>query len=189
MDRHLNLRSLPLFLAAALVLLIPIKSRAADQKNAAKTEKLFRQLGITSIQKTVPLDGMVLNLKGEKVALSSFRGNVAFLTFWTTWCPSCRVEMPALQKLYAHYQDEGFLVLAVNIQEPAVRVAEYFKAKGLSYTSLLDPRGQLARRLGVQGIPNTFILDRAGMVMGRAVGSRHWDSPEGRQLIKLLLNE
>ena len=185
--RHLTF--LPFFLAAALVLLIPMKSKAIDQSNAAETKQLFRQLGITSIQKTVPLDGMVLDMKGEEVLLSSFRGNVAFLTFWTTWCPSCRVEMPTLQKLYARYQGQGFLILAVNIQEPAARVAEYFKVQGLSYTSLLDPRGQLALRLGVQGVPDTFILDRAGMVVGRAVGSRHWDSPEGRQLIELLLNE
>jgi peroxiredoxin len=95
--------------------------------------------------------------------------------------------MPALQKLYERYRDRGFQVLAVNIQESANKVAEYFRAKGLSYTPLLDPRGQMARGLGVWSVPNTFILDRRGVVLGRVMGARDWDSPEGHKLLELLL--
>jgi peroxiredoxin len=95
--------------------------------------------------------------------------------------------MPALQNLYARYQDQGFQILAVNIQESADKVAEYFRAKGLSYTPLLDPRGQMARGLGVWSVPSTFILDRRGVVLGKVMGARQWDSPEAHKLLELLL--
>jgi thiol-disulfide isomerase/thioredoxin len=176
-----------LILLTALVLSLPTNGAAGNNSTAAEIELLFRQLGVTTIQGAAPLEGQVYDLEGQKVDLSTFRGNVAFLTFWTTWCPSCRVEMPALQKLYARYQNQGFLVLAVNIEEPASKVAQYFRATGLSYTPLLDPQGRIAGSMGVWSIPSTFIINRRGIVLGRVVGSRHWDSPEGRQLIQLLL--
>lgn len=187
MARYRNLRSLPLLLAAALLLLSPIKSRALDDSSVAEIEQLFREFGITAVEEEQPIEGKVRDLQGKEVDLSAFRGKVAFLTFWTTWCPSCDVEMPALQKIYARYRDHGFQILAVNIDEPAARVSEYFRAKGLSYMPLLDPRGQVARRFGVWSIPATFITDRRGVVLGKLMGARHWDTPQGNRLLQLLL--
>jgi len=176
-------------LVTALVLSIPTRGEPSNHDNAAEIEQLFRQLDVTTIQGAAPLQGQVHDLQGQEVDLSTFKGNVAFLTFWTTWCPSCRIEMPALQKLYAHYQNQGFLVLAVNIEEPASKVAKYFRATGLSYTPLLDPQGRLARSMGVWSVPSTFILDRRGVVLGKVMGARQWDSTEGHKLLELLLNE
>jgi len=176
-------------LVTALALSIPTRGESSNHNNAAEIEELFRQLGVTTIQEAAPLQGQVHDLQGQEVDLSTFKGNVAFLTFWTTWCPTCRIEMPALQKLYAHYQNQGFLVLAVNIEEPASKVAKYFRATGLSYTPLLDPQGRLARSMGVWSVPSTFILDRRGVVLGKVMGARQWDSTEGHKLLELLLNE
>lgn len=187
MDRKRFGRLVQLILALVLVLLSPIKGEATDHSGAAEIQRLFLRLRISTLKEAPPLEGTALDLRGEEVELSSFRGNVAFLTFWTTWCPSCKVEMPALQKLFARYQDQGFQVLAVNIQESADKVAEYFRAKGLSYTPLLDPRGQMARGLGVWSVPSTFILDRRGVVLGKVMGARQWDSPDGHKLLELLL--
>jgi thiol-disulfide isomerase/thioredoxin len=189
MGKNRHLRFLHFFLMIALLLLNPNEGGAINPSAAIEIERLFRQLGITTVQQAVSLEAQVHNLKGERLNLSTFRGKVAFLTFWTTWCPSCAVEMPTLQKLYTSYQDQGFLVLAVNIQESAGKVAEYFRVNELSYTPLLDPQGRVARRLGVWSVPSTFILDRRGIIVGRAVGARHWDSPDGRRLIQLLLTD
>ena len=78
-------RTLALLLAVALPFLNPIESRAFDDSSAVEIEQLFRQLGITDIEKAPPLKGEVYDLQGQKVDLSVFKGNVAFLTFWTTW--------------------------------------------------------------------------------------------------------
>jgi thiol-disulfide isomerase/thioredoxin len=187
MDRKQFGRFAQLILALLLVSLSPIKGEATNHSGAAEIQRLFLRLRISTLKEAPPLEGMALDSRGEEKELSSFRGNVAFLTFWTTWCPSCKVEMPALQKLYERHRDRGFLVLAVNIQESPEKVAEYFRAKGLSYTPLLDPRGQMARGLGVWSVPTTFILDRRGVVLGKVMGAREWDSPEGHKLLELLL--
>lgn len=187
MDGYGKFRSVPILLAVLLLLLSPTGSRALDEGKAAELEQLFSRLGITSIEEPQALEGEVHDAKGQKVNLSAFKGKVAFLTFWTTWCPSCDVEMTALEKIYARYRDRGFQILAVDIDEPAERVTRYFRKKGLTYIYLLDPRGQLARRFGVWSIPATFIVDRRGIILGRAVGPRHWDSSDGRKLVELLL--
>lgn len=176
-----------LFLALAFVFLSSTKGEAIDNSSAVEIQKVFLRLGISTFQESKPLEGTVLDLRGEKKDLSTLAGKVTFLTFWTTWCPSCDAEMPVLQKIYARYRQQDFQILAVNIDEPAARVSKYFQERGLSYTPLLDPRGQLARRFGVWSIPVTFIADRRGVVLGKAVGARHWDSPEGHRLIELLL--
>jgi len=176
-----------LFLALAFVFLSPTKGEAIDNSSAVEIQKIFLRLGISTLQESKPLEGTVFDPKGEKKDLSTFIGKVTFLTFWTTWCPNCDVEMPVLQKIYARYRQRDFQILAVDIDEPAARVSKYFQERGLSYTPLLDPRGQLARRFGVWSIPVTFIADRRGVVLGKAVGARHWDSPEAHKLIELLL--
>ncbi len=187
MDKNCYGSFVRLFLALAFVFLSPTKGKAIDNSSAVEIQKVFLRLGISTFQESKPLEGTVLDLRGEKKDLSTLKGKVTFLTFWTTWCPSCAVEMPALQKLYARYQDQGFQVLAVNIEESAAKVTKYFRAKGLTYDSFLDPRGQLARRLGAWSIPNTLIMDRQGIVLGRVVGARDWDSPEAHKLLELLL--
>ena len=189
MDKNRYSSFVPLFLALTFVFLSPAKGEAIDSSGAVEIQKAFLRLGISTFQEPKPIEGTVLDLTGEKKDLSTLTGKVTFLTFWTTWCPSCKVEMPALQKLYDRYQDQGFQVLAVNIEESAATVTKYFRANGLTYSSFFDPRGLLARRLGVWSIPNTLIIDRQGIVLGRVVGARDWDSPEGHRLLKLLLNE
>jgi thiol-disulfide isomerase/thioredoxin len=187
MDKNCYRGFARLFLAIAFVFLSPTKGEAINSSGDVDLQNVFLRLGISTVQESKPLEGTVLDLRGEKKDLSSLRGKVTFLTFWTTWCPSCKVEMPALQKLYARYQDQGFQVLAVNIEESAATVTKYFKMNGLTYNSFLDPRGQLARRLGAWSVPNTLIIDRQGIVLGKVVGARDWDSPEGHKLLELLL--
>ena len=187
MDKNRYRNFVRIFLAFAFVCLSPTKGEVIDNRNAVEIQKVFLRLGISTFRESKQIKGTVLDLRGEEKDLSTLTGKVTFLTFWTTWCPSCSVEMPALQKLYARYQDQGFQILAVNIEESAAKVIKYFKAKGLTYDSFLDPRGQLARRLGAWSIPNTLIIDRQGVILGRVVGPRDWDSPEAHKLLELLL--
>jgi cytochrome c biogenesis protein CcmG, thiol:disulfide interchange protein DsbE len=56
----------------------------------------------------------LLSLTGEEISLSDFRGYPVILNFWTTWCPPCRAEMPAMQRAFLDYQDAGVIILAVN---------------------------------------------------------------------------
>lgn len=171
----------------AILLVISLAGPVAAADDAAEIDALFKKLGIVKIKKTQPVYGQVKDLNDKIVELSSFKGKIYFLTFWTTWCPTCKIEMPALQRLYEKFPGEDFSILAVNIQESAEKVAKYFKTAGLTYTPLLDGRAKLARSFAAFAVPTTFILNRDGLPIGKVFGSREWDGEDGVRLIELLL--
>ncbi len=97
-------------------------------------------------------------------------GEVVAVRFWADWCPFCASEMLALGPVYDRLRPRGLTILAVNVrQDPAT--ARAFMAKlGVSYETLLDEDGAVARRYGVRGLPTTFLIGRDGRLMGRIAG-------------------
>jgi peroxiredoxin len=125
---------------------------------------------------------------GPALTLAGHRGHVVLLNFWATWCVPCREEMPAMERLYQRFKDRGLVVLAVSVDAPGSAVVVSFaKELGLTYPIGLDPKMALARQYGVRGLPASFLLDRTGAVVGRALGSREWDSPAAHGVVEWLL--
>lgn len=110
-------------------------------------------------------------LDGETVALQDFRGQIVLLNFWATWCPPCRVEMPDLQSAYAAAENEGFVVLAINLQETAPQAQTFVDEFGLTFPILLDPDAMVTRLFNVTGFPTSYILDRDGIIRERMAGA------------------
>jgi thiol-disulfide isomerase/thioredoxin len=169
-------------------------SLEADQEIAATapdpiTEKLFRDMSIIYIPHIPPpIDFKLSDLNGNMVSLSDFKGKIVFLNFWTTWCPECRYEMPLMQNLYTHFKVKDFAMVAINMNEQAFVVKKYFKKNKLTFTVLLDLINELAAPFGIRGIPTTYIVDRDGGIIGKAVGSRRWDSKESIALFEHLIS-
>ena len=107
---------------------------------------------------------------GTEVSLSEYRGNVVLINFWATWCPPCRAEIPDLEAAYRTRQDDGFVVLGVNVEEPREAVAPFVEAMGMSYPVLLDKGGQVMKMYRAPGLPISLILDRDGVIRVRHVG-------------------
>jgi len=119
---------------------------------------------------TAAIDFSIRDLRGETWSLDKVRGKVVLLRFWADWCPSCRYEMPVIEKYYRKLNKEGFIVLAVNIKQ-SPQVAEAFTAQlDLTFPVPLDPEGELARRYGVYAIPTNFLIDRQGIIREILVG-------------------
>ncbi len=120
-------------------------------------------------QNTTP-DFTLVQLKGDPLTLSSFRGKPVLINFWATWCPPCRRELPALQAAYTAYQGKiGFI--AVNVKEDAATVAALVDELGLTFPIALDPDGQVSDvAYEVRGIPTTIFVDAFGVVAARHVG-------------------
>jgi peroxiredoxin len=110
------------------------------------------------------------DLQGNSVDLSDFRGQVVLLNFWTLWCGYCRTEFPVIQDFYERYQSEGFVVLAINIQESQDRVSSFVDEIGLSFPVLLDRRGNVTASYRVSGLPTSFLVDRRGYIVKKHVG-------------------
>ncbi len=87
------------------------------------------------------------------------------LVFWATWCPSCAAEIPELEKIHRKFEPLGLKVLAVNIQEPAEKVAAYRQKKHFTYTCLLDREGKAAERYAVDALPTAVLLAKGGQII------------------------
>lgn len=143
----------------------------------------------TAVQVGAPAPDFVLrDLHGSAVSLKSQRGRVVLLNFWATWCGPCRVEMPAMERLYQEFKDRGFEVLAVSTDAQGRAVTKPFRdSLGLTFPILHDPDFQTGITYGARTLPMTFLVDRDGLIRHRIFGARDWHSPEARRLIEMLL--
>ena len=110
------------------------------------------------------------DLDGNQVRLADLAGQVVLVNFWATWCGPCRLEMPALQARYDALKDQGFTVLAVNLDEPREDAALFAQDLGLTFPVLLDPGASINDLYRVRGYPTTFIVDREGLISRQHVG-------------------
>lgn len=90
-------------------------------------------------------------------------------------------------KLYDEYKADGFMVLAIDVNEEKETIKEYIKNKKLGFPVLLDTDGKVASEYGIRGVPVHFIVDREGIMIGQAVGARDWVSAESKNFIRLLV--
>jgi peroxiredoxin len=104
------------------------------------------------------------------VNLADLRGQVVLINFWATWCPPCRAEMPAIQQVYERYREQGFTVLAVNMQEGDTQVAAFVNEMGLTFPILMDRDGSVSNRYQVKALPSTFVVDRQGVIQNVTLG-------------------
>ena len=161
-----------------------------ENTDSREIDRLLRDMGVTKVPHLAPpVDFNLLDLNGNTIVLSGPKGKIVFLNFWATWCSPCREEMPSMQKLYARFKDKDFAMVAVSLNEPASAVKKFFKDYNLTFTALLDSDGELMSPYGIRGIPNTFIIDRDGTIIGKAFGPRKWDDQKAIALFENLINK
>lgn len=104
------------------------------------------------------------NVRGGTQSLEDFRGQVVLVNNWATWCPPCKAEMPSLQKYYAAYQGEGFILVAINAGDGKPEVDKFVRDYGLTFNVWLDPNGAALNAFRNGNLPNSYVLDRTGTV-------------------------
>jgi peroxiredoxin len=134
-------------------------------------------------------DFQAVNLAtGTPVRLAAYRGKVVLLNVWATWCEPCRVEMPSMQRLHQGLPDTDFAILAVSIDEgPAEAVRLFQRQYGLTFTILQDRTRAIERVYQTTGVPESFVINRDGLIVKKVIGAHDWDSPTERELIRRLL--
>lgn len=128
---------------------------------------------------------------GDSVSLRErYRGKVTLVNIWATWCAPCRVEMPSMQLVYDSLAPQGFAIAAVSIDEgdPA-EVQEFGRKLGLSFDLLQDRSGRVQQLYQTTGVPESFLLDRNGVIVKRIISAHDWNSEANRVLIRRLLQE
>lgn len=169
-------------LFVALIMIFPL---GACDDSSSKAQKAL-QGGL--IGQTAP-DFTLIDMQGQKVSLSQYRGKVVIINFWATWCPPCREEMPSMEKLYQDYQDKGLVMLAVNVEENGREVvADFLEKTPYSFSILLDEDNTVQDTYGVYRFPESYIIDRNGIVVEKIIGGRDWLSGPTFKMINFLLN-
>lgn len=107
---------------------------------------------------------------GKLVKLSDLRGKVVWVNFWASWCVPCKKELPDIQKLYDEKHADGLEVLAVNWREDLETATAFFDSRGLHLPLLLDRTGGVYEQYRLQGLPDSFFIDREGKIAALQFG-------------------
>lgn len=127
---------------------------------------------------------------GRPWRLSGMAGSVVFINFWASWCKECREEMPSIQRLYEMKKDDPrfHLITILYRDEPEI-ARKYLEENSYTFPMLIDPTGKAAYDYRLTGVPETFIINKGGMVAGKVIGPAEWDSPEIVGLITKLIED
>ena len=140
-------------------------------------------------EKSLAPDISVVSLaNGNALKLSDLRGKVVLLNFWATWCPPCREEIPSMMKLNSVMAGKPFQMVAISIDEGGKPTIEsFFKGTGFFLPTYLDESGAAAKSYGITGVPESFIIDKQGILVKKIIGGFAWDSPEAVSFLEGLM--
>jgi thiol-disulfide isomerase/thioredoxin len=128
---------------------------------------------------------------GDSVTLRQrYWGKVTLVNIWATWCEPCKIEMPAMEQVYRALAPRGFAVAAVSIDEGEPdEVRAFGQQLGLSFDLLQDRSTRIQQIYQTTGVPESFLLNRQGVIVKRIIGAHDWNSPVNRALLERLLAE
>lgn len=126
--------------------------------------------------------------------LDDYKGNVVLLNVWATWCAPCRVEMPSMQALYQEFGNKGLKIVAINTHDPDASdslVLAFANGYDLTFDILRDMpargRDSLTKVYKTAGYPESFVIDKSGLIRKKWSGADAWNSDGNRALIASLL--
>jgi thiol-disulfide isomerase/thioredoxin len=126
------------------------------------------------------------DVEGKVVSSADFKGKVVVIDFWATWCPPCVAEIPGYIALQKKYGKDGLVIVGISLDQKGPSVVKTFMAKmGINYPIVMADEETPAAFGGVEAIPTTFIIDRAGMIRDRKLGAEPVESYEQRLLVYL----
>jgi peroxiredoxin len=118
------------------------------------------------------------------VHLASYRGQIVLLNFWATWCAPCIQEMPGLVAL--HHDRPDLAILAVSVDQDEDEYNRYIARRHIDLITVRDPNKSAANLYHTEGWPETYIIDRKGVIRRKLVGDPDWSNPEIRAYLNSL---
>jgi peroxiredoxin len=118
------------------------------------------------------------DIAGKSWSLAGLKGKVVVINFWATWCPPCRSEMPSLSNFFNKTMDkDDIVVLTILYNDSPDAASAYFKENGFQMPILLDPSSRVAGDYGLTGVPETFVIDKKGILLQHVIGPTEFDTP------------
>ena len=168
---------------------IGIGAASALVFGVALAAKIWPQLDLVGVGSRAPAFRAVNLRSGRPSSLADYRGRVVLLNVWATWCPPCRVEMPSLERLHGKLAGPDFAVVAVSIDDgDASTVMAFVGELGLGFDVLQDKSGSIQHIYQTTGVPESFVIDRDGVIIKKVIGAAEWDGPVNELLIRKLID-
>ncbi len=137
-----------------------------------------------------PAPTFVLNdTDGKTWNLEELKGQVVFINFWATWCPSCLKEMPGMEKLYRSLPRDKFKMLAILYNDTAAMAVNFVQRAGFTFPILVDTKGFSSLAYGLTGVPETYIVDKQGILREKFIGAVDWEDPKYEAMLLSYINE
>jgi len=150
-------------LAATWVLITAWLAPGVSLENTMQARPGFRAPGI-----------QLTGFDGQTYRLGDLKGKVVLANFWASWCGPCRLELPTVERVYARYAGQGFVVLAINstYQDTLKDASAFVQSNRLTFPILMDTSGETSRRFQVRSLPTSFLIDRSGIVREVFIGGQ-----------------
>jgi cytochrome c biogenesis protein CcmG/thiol:disulfide interchange protein DsbE len=151
----------------ALIVVIGLVLRGGPERSGPGIISIGRA---TDIRPRPAPDFVLTSFDGQRLQLSDYRGRIVVLNFWATWCPPCRVEAPVLQRAAERLDPLGVTLLGINVWDGQEAATGFLTESGVTYPNAEDATRLIPVEFGVTGLPETFVIDRRGVLVRRWVG-------------------
>jgi peroxiredoxin len=130
----------------------------------------------------------LLDINNNKIKLDDLKGSVVFINFWATWCQSCIEEIPSMDRLFKSFSTNSeFKPITILYRDSLNNALNFLKTNNYSLPIYLNPDESAARSFGITGVPETYIIDKRGILVRKVIGPADWDSPNEINMIAELL--
>ncbi len=138
---------------------------------------------------SAPAPDFKLEGQQKQIKLSDYRGQIIYLDFWASWCQPCRKSFTWMNKMQSLYGEEGFKVIAVNLDESRNKANRFLQQIPANFDVAFDPRGNTAESYNVKAMPSSYIIDKKGNVIHANLGFRGRDEEKLEAKIRNLIRQ
>ena len=171
----------------AIVLIVILAAAVAVIISGVVRQEKAAQKAVTGLDAP---DLALTDASGKTLRLSDLRGAVVFVNFWATWCQPCREEIPSIEKLYSSLKDDpGFRMVTILYRDDYDKAMAYLKGNNYDFPVWMDNGEKGARAYGVTGVPETYIVDKKGVLREKVIGPADWSAPEAAGLVSKLIGK
>jgi peroxiredoxin len=128
-------------------------------------------------------------LDGNSYSNSDFQGRVVLLTFWASWCATCKAEFPSLERLQAAFGSDEFQIVGIAVSDTPNSIKRFLGMRSAPFPILLDTDKKIAEQYRAAGVPVSYLLDRDGRIVAAKSGEHHWDEPATVAVVRYLLSK
>jgi thiol-disulfide isomerase/thioredoxin len=132
----------------------------------------------------------LIDINQNRLTLAGMKGSVVFVNFWATWCESCVDELPSIERMALHFAgNPTFKIVTILYKDDLNAALSFMQQSGFTFPVYLNPDESAAKLFGITGIPETFIIDKNGILRNKVIGPAEWDSPNAIQAFQTLISE